>query len=83
MKLNWERVPRGFHSPILRQIFKQTIYKGKDTCQYKCFWSFYTVTLAVLTLESSITIIFVVHHCYLSLVILCANYHFTRLASGC
>lgn len=51
MKLNWERVPRGFHSPILRQIFKQTIYKGEDSCQYKCFWSFYTVTLAVLTLK--------------------------------
>lgn len=49
MKLNWERVPKGFCSPI----FRQTIYKGEDTCQYKCFWPFYTIiiTLAVLTLK--------------------------------
>lgn len=47
MKLKRDRVPRGFHSPI----FRQTIYKGEDTCQYKCFWPFYTITLAVLTLK--------------------------------
>lgn len=47
MKLNWERIARGFRSPI----FRQTIYKEEHTCQYKCFWPFYTITLAVLTLK--------------------------------